>query len=552
MFVWRYVLLRLRARPLVALAEILTVALVSGATVVALALSSAVLEAQRLCARSLAEIGADLVAVPSPDLSEEGVWVDDLPQGVHRRPLSVFQHETEETSEAVHSVFVSFSVPIGLAGRFTREEVDAFAATPGAKRVAGALMASYCSNESTQAKVVLAAEEVVPDRFKLDPQEEVELEQRLHEDPEYAALAREQDRIGALPETEETMEQTWKIGELMGARAAELYHKWRPDVFGEEVVREAQSIEPPPAETREEEFEVLGQAPGSGYMKAEDITEGRYFTEEDAGRRVAVLREDFAKRRGLGVGSRLRLIDAEYEVIGLGTPSLAGNAPEVYVPLDALQEHLEAPVYNILFVTADSSADVGALRKSLEELFPGVVVSDGERLGQAIKPAMAGAAQVVGRFGTALAVLLALLGALAVAVIATGGVTRRAREVAVLRAIGWDLKRVSGYLCLESATNIAAGLVVGVAVGTLAISALAASAGQAVPYDPYAAANLFVFLAGGVPAPSSSLEVAVAPTLSAGAYAGAVAAALAITALVCVVVTRKARAVSPAEALSRP
>jgi len=205
-----------------------------------------------------------------------------------------------------------------------------------------------------------------------------------------------------------------------------------------------------------------------GPLSSGTLKSGRSFTTSDAKADVALVDSAYATANKLKVGSHITIAKHTFTVIGIVTQPEATSPPNVYIPLATAQalgtqgpggSSLKGYV-NAIYVTADSTADIGAVQHEIKALLPHATVTTPSSLASEINGSLGSAAKLAGTLGTWLSILV-LIAAFAVAGLLTmSAVSRRAREFGTLKAIGWRSRRIIGQVMGES---LAIGLIGGAA-----------------------------------------------------------------------------------------
>jgi putative ABC transport system permease protein len=209
----------------------------------------------------------------------------------------------------------------------------------------------------------------------------------------------------------------------------------------------------------------------------------------------AVLDSGYAASRGLSAGSAITVAGARFRVTGVVSQQ---DGADIYIPLSRAQQlSKSAGGVNVVYVAADSAADVGLLRQEISRLLPAATVTDAGTAAGAVTGSLRGAAGLVSDLGrwagvAALAAAVTIAGLLTVA-----AVTRRVREFGTLRALGWPAGRIIGQVMGESLVTGVVGGVAGVAVGvtgTALVSGLAPRLAATVPAADGSRASVSVHL----------------------------------------------------------
>jgi putative ABC transport system permease protein len=267
-----------------------------------------------------------------------------------------------------------------------------------------------------------------------------------------------------------------------------------------------------------------------GPLGSSTVVAGRTLAPTDAAADVALVEADYTEQRGLGVGSAVDVAGTSYEVVGT-VRAEAGKLPsDVFVPLAAAQRLLGLPdQVNTIYVAADSSAAVGAVRAEITRRLPNVTITTSDDLGDTVSGSLADASDLTGTLGVWLAAIVIAAAFLAAAVLTLTGVSRRVREIGTLKSLGWTSRRIVGQIMAESTVRGVLGAVAGVALGCGAAATITAlaptlrvSVDQAPTSNGVAAGAVDVGLTAPVTLSRAALAVAVALVggLSAGVLGG--------------------------------
>ena len=225
-----------------------------------------------------------------------------------------------------------------------------------------------------------------------------------------------------------------------------------------------------------------------GPLSSGKLAKGRTFTSTDAGANVAVVDSNYATQKKLGVGSTLTIAKKKFTVIGIVQEPQGDNPSDAYIPL-ARAQALTTPSLtgkvNTIYVTAASSAQIGAVSKQISGLLPEATVTSSSDLASEVTGSLASASSLANNLGKwlAIAVLAAAFGLASLLTIAA--VSRRVREFGTLKALGWRSRRIIGQVMGEALIVGIAGGAAGVALGFAGASlvsslapSLSASIGQ--------------------------------------------------------------------------
>jgi ABC-type antimicrobial peptide transport system permease subunit len=197
------------------------------------------------------------------------------------------------------------------------------------------------------------------------------------------------------------------------------------------------------------------------------ISKGRYLSEiPTRARREAVVDLGYARQNDLGVGDELSTAGATFEVVGLASSPLGGDASNAYVELGRLQRLTDREGRaNEIQVRADSVDAVEALAARIPRRLAGAEVVTAADLADRVGGSLSDADDLSSKLGTALAIV-ALLAALLIATLLTlSSVQKRIRELGTLKALGWRQHLVVRQVTGESLVQGALGGVIGAAIG---------------------------------------------------------------------------------------
>ncbi|MFM7034426.1 MAG: FtsX-like permease family protein, partial [Planctomycetia bacterium] len=201
-----------------------------------------------------------------------------------------------------------------------------------------------------------------------------------------------------------------------------------------------------------------------------------------------------------GVGSRFRLPvtgDApshELEVVGLLEPGILQGVVIVsernFLRMEPRRSGYSLALVDATAVDPSTRSDVGrAVASAWADVGVSVQTSvDRLRSLYAVQNTFLSGFQMLGTFGL-------LLGTLGVAAVQLQGVFERIGALAVLRAIGFPLRRVRGLIVLETLFMVGAGILGGALAGCLALMPLAITAGAVVPWGRLTVSGLLTLAA---------------------------------------------------------
>ncbi len=207
--------------------------------------------------------------------------------------------------------------------------------------------------------------------------------------------------------------------------------------------------------------------PGLAAVTPDQVTRGRYFSEApNQARGEAVIDLGYARQNNIEVGDNADVGGKEFEVVGLASAPLGGDASNVYIELGWLQELAgREDRVNRIHVRADSSAAVSGLEKEIAAHLTGADVVTAADLADRVGGSLEDADDLSSKLGGALAIV-ALAAAFLIATLLTlSSVQKRIRELGTLKALGWRQRLVVRQVSAEAVIQGLLGGVVGAALG---------------------------------------------------------------------------------------
>jgi ABC-type lipoprotein release transport system permease subunit len=279
--------------------------------------------------------------------------------------------------------------------------------------------------------------------------------------------------------------------------------------------------------------------PDLASVTPDQIAEGRYLSESSKrARGEAVLDLGFARQNDIGVGDMTDVAGQRFEVVGLASAPLGGDASNAYIELGRLQELSDrVGRVNRIQVRAGSADAVAGLADQIERQLPGAAAVTAADLADRVGGSLKDADDLSSKLGTALAIV-ALAAAFLIATLLTlSSVQKRIRELGTLKALGWRQRLVVRQVTGESLVQGALGGLLGAAIG-IAGAAIVGAIGPTLEasveqqstggFDPFAqAAGQGDVVAGstevvlGAPVDVGLLVLAIALAIVGGLLAGA-------------------------------
>ena len=274
---------------------------------------------------------------------------------------------------------------------------------------------------------------------------------------------------------------------------------------------------------------------GLALVTPDQISSGRYLSESPKrARGEAVLDLGYARQNGIGVGDELSVAGGEFEVVGLASSPLGGDASNAYVELARLQRLSgRRGRANEIQVRAESADAVDGLADRIAGQLAGAEVVTAADLADRVGGSLADADDLSSKLGTALAIV-ALLAAFLIATLLTlSSVQKRIRELGTLKALGWRQRLVVRQVTGESLVQGALGGLLGAAIGfggAAVIEAIGPTLEASVEeqsnegFDPFGQGNVAAASADvvlGAPVDPGLLALGIGLAIAGGLLAGA-------------------------------
>lgn len=210
-----------------------------------------------------------------------------------------------------------------------------------------------------------------------------------------------------------------------------------------------------------------------GAISSGQVSDGSWFSQGDS--REAIVNTSYANRQGIEVGDTVKFKGKRFEVVGVASSPLGGQASDVYMKLDQLQQLSDRKNrVNTLYVRANSAGDVGAVSRRIEQTFASAEVTDAQDLADRVGGSLQDAKDVAGKLGTALTIVALMAAFLIASLLTLSSVTKRTRELGTLKAIGWPQRKVVRQVTGEALAQGALGGVLGAAIGVGAAALITA------------------------------------------------------------------------------
>jgi putative ABC transport system permease protein len=214
-------------------------------------------------------------------------------------------------------------------------------------------------------------------------------------------------------------------------------------------------------------FLEIGLAPHDEATYGVQVVAGRSYTATAPDEMMLGWRA--AKDLGVGVGDRFKLEERTFRVVGIfSTNNPIGDGGGMF-PITSLQAwHTLPGVYTLAFVRVQPGARIDAVRRAVEKANPRLATIKSESdFGRVDRNLVLITAANVG--GSLLALFIGATGVMNTSLLSF---YERIREFGLLRATGWNRRRLFGLVLGEALLVSFAGAMLGMIMGIAAIVAL--------------------------------------------------------------------------------
>jgi ABC-type antimicrobial peptide transport system permease subunit len=214
--------------------------------------------------------------------------------------------------------------------------------------------------------------------------------------------------------------------------------------------------------------------PDLGLVTPGQITQGRYFSDTPAkARGEAVIDLGYARQNDIKVGDTTKIAGGRFEVVGISSTALGGEASNAYIELGRLQQLSDRTGrVNGVQVRADSADAVIGVADRISDELPGAEVVTASDLADRVGGSLADADSLSSKLGMALAIVALLAAFLIAALLTLSSVQKRIRELGTLKALGWRQRLVVRQVTGESLVLGALGGLLGAAIGIAAAAVI--------------------------------------------------------------------------------
>jgi ABC-type antimicrobial peptide transport system permease subunit len=280
-----------------------------------------------------------------------------------------------------------------------------------------------------------------------------------------------------------------------------------------------------------------------GPIKSSDLKniEGSFFSKDDT--YAAILDKDFARTRNLKLGDGIDLGQRYFKVIGIIDPGrdakIAGA--QAFIPLKtATQMTNRGDIVDIIFVKLKGNTDSEAVKQKIKPLVSEnvTITTSNDYLSS-----IAGFSNLTHGLALAVFFIVILMTFLYIAKISFGSVLERSTEIGILKAIGWQDRKIKSLIGIENFILGLAGGIIGSIFGYAASHIYKLNLSSSLPYylNPYPPCSQFLA--------KTSLQTMI--PFSAGIFIYATLLSISIVTLSGFLASKKVLMLTPAEALRR-
>lgn len=286
---------------------------------------------------------------------------------------------------------------------------------------------------------------------------------------------------GALPGPSTTaVPGTGEVHAGLVARFATAYPQCFPARFGQSAIAAV-----PPAGTGGHRvgfttgrLGLAGIDPRSrqtGLVTTAQLVAGSWFGPRPA--HQALVNVAYADQNHISPGQTISVDHAPVTVVGLVNPADTTAVSDVYLTLSTLQSLTGAQGrVNEVLVKVVSSGAGTKVDRAIARALPGAQVVSGAQSQVQLTGVLATASKVASNLGHIVGIIVAAAALLIAGLTTLASITRRTREIGILRAIGWSKTRVARQLLGETLWIGTLGAVTGVLLGIGICVAVNASA----------------------------------------------------------------------------
>ncbi|MCL6473392.1 MAG: ABC transporter permease [Firmicutes bacterium] len=309
-------------------------------------------------------------------------------------------------------------------------------------------------------KIVIPEKSVDP----LTKQERADIDSKVSSNQQYIELEKELFRLRDLILQDKATSEEKKRYQSIGQQLTDIEFSYYPERFKK---FEAEEVRPAPIKAKQSKFAVAGVDIDNstfGLLRPSDVIEGRYFLSNDT--LAVILREDFAKSKGLKVGSYFSFKGIDFNVIGLAKPAAGLSSAQVYMPLSQLQQVAKIKAVNMLALRVEGAKQVDKVKKLTLKLLPGSNVLETSQASAQLTGSMGRAEELAKKYTSLIILIIALAATVMIGITVIAALSGRRRELGALRAVGWSRFRLAAQIALELIIQATAGVVAAIGLSS--------------------------------------------------------------------------------------
>ncbi len=302
-------------------------------------------------------------------------------------------------------------------------------------------------------KIVIPEKSVDP----LTKQERADIDSKVSSNQQYIELEKELFQLRDLILQDKATPEEKKRYQSIGQQLTDIEFSYYPERFKK---FEAEEVKPAAVRAKQSEFEVAGvdiNNSGFGLLRASDVATGHYFSASDTS--AVILREDFAKSKGLTVGSSFKFKGLDYSIVGLAKPAAGLSSAQVYMPLSQLQQVAKIKAVNMVVLRVEGAREVDKVKKLALRLLPGSNVLETDQASAQLTGSMGRAEELAKKYTSLIILIIALAATVMVGITVVAALSGRRRELGALRAVGWSRFRLAGQIALELMIQALVGII---------------------------------------------------------------------------------------------
>lgn len=203
-------------------------------------------------------------------------------------------------------------------------------------------------------------------------------------------------------------------------------------------------------------------------MENVQITNGTVFTNSNE----VIIGQTAATGLNKTIGDELTISNQTFKIVGIYQTGDFMNDRGIITSLSTLQNLTNTTGVSMVLVKASNGTSADSLAQKIENTYPNQLtttksLSGFNRMNQGIQTIESGS--------WAVSLLALLIGGVIVVLTMLKSVSERTREIGVLKAVGWDRRRILGLILGESLILAVIATIIGLLIGVGAVEALSST-----------------------------------------------------------------------------